>query len=289
MLFRSCPRRACFDVLAIEPNHAEALAQHGRTLLRVGDVEGARRSLSRALEHSQAAGDRAALLALLGNAESAARASEAALAHYREALRLDAAQADAHAGLVQLLLREQREADAIAALLAWAQCAGAPRDRARRLLQAAELELNRPQREEAAELLLREASSTDASLSEAWALLAELLAKEARWSEVVDATSAGALAASEPLLRSRLAALRGRALEQRGDVRAAADAFADAAQMSPRASEAALSAARLYRGLGDWAAAAGVLRSLAARAPEEARGPRATALHQLGRLLAGPL
>jgi len=281
--------RLLSEVLAIEPNHAEALAQHGRTLLRIGDVEGARRSLTRALEHSQAAGDRAPLLALLGNAEAAARASDAALAHYREALSLDPAQADAHAGLVQVLLREQRDAEAIAALLAWAHCAGAPRDRARRLLQAAELELNRPQREGAAELLLREATRADAALAEAWALLAELLAKGARWSEVLDAASAGALETNEPLLRSRLAALRGRALEQRGDVRAAADAFAEAARTSPRASEAALSSARLYRGLGDWAAAADVLRKFAAGAPEDARGPRATALHQLGRLLAGPL
>jgi hypothetical protein len=45
----------------------------------------------------------------------------------------------------------------------------------------------------------------------------------------------------------------------------------------------------LLRGLGEWRAAADVLRSFAERAPEDALSARAAALHQLGRLLAGPL
>ena len=277
------------DLLAIDPDHAEALGQHGRTLLRLGDIAGARRALSRALELSNAARDRAALLALLGSAEAAAQAEDTALAHFREALAIEPTLDDAHAGLVQLHMRAQREADAVASLVAWAACARSERERAERLLQAGELELSRAGREGEAERLLREAASADAALASAWALLAELLAKQGRWSELIECANAGTTASDDSRLRSRLEALRGRALEQRGELRAAADAFAAASQHSARASEAALSAARLLRGLGEWQAAADVLRSFALRAPEDAISARATALHQLGRLLAGPL
>jgi tetratricopeptide (TPR) repeat protein len=277
------------DLLALDPDHAEALGQHGRTLLRLGDVAGARRVLARALELPGAARDRAVLLALLGSAEAAAQADDIALAHFREALSIEPTLDEAHAGLVQLHMRASREADAVAALLTWAGCARTPRERAERLLQAGELELSRAGREAEAERLLREAAGIDAALASAWALLAELLAKQGRWSELIDCANAGEAASDDSRLRSRLGALRGRALEQRGELRAAAEAFAAASRHSPRASEAAHSAARLLRGLGEWQAAADVLRDFAERAPDDAVAARATALHQLGRLLAGPL
>lgn len=281
--------RLLADVLALEPDHAEALGQHGRTLLRLGDVGGARRALARALELSSEPRDRAATLALLGNAESAARATDSALAHYRAALAIDAGLDDAHAGLAQLLVREQREAEAIEALLTWAARAASARDRAQRLFQAAELELSRDELRADAELHLREALTQDPALASGWALLAELLAKQARWSELIDATRAGAAETDDLPARSRLEVLRGRALEQLGDLRGAAEAFAEASLASPRASEAALSGARLLRGLGEWQAAADMLRGFVERAPDDARAQRASALHQLGRLLAGPL
>jgi tetratricopeptide (TPR) repeat protein len=281
--------RLLSDVLAIEPDHPEALGQQGRTLLRLGDVAGAREALARALELSSEPRDRALTLALLGNAESAARATDAALAHYRAALAIDPGLEDAHAGLAQLLVREQREAEAIEALLAWSIRASSPRERAERLLQAAELELSREDLRGDAERHLREALEQEPALSSGWALLAELLAKQARWAELIEAARSGAAATDDALTRSRLEVLRGRALEQRGDLRGAAEAFSAASRENPRGSEATLSAARLLRGLGEWQAAADVLRSFIERAPEDARAPRATALHQLGRLLAGPL
>ncbi len=277
------------DALALAPDHAEALAQYGKTLLRLGDVSGARHALSRALELSSAPRDRASLLALLGNADAAARDGDAALAHYREALAIEPMLGDAYAGLVPLLMSEQREAEAIDALLAWAALATAASDRAQRLLQAAELELGRGGRDEAVERLLREAVAADSSNAGAWALLSELLAKQGRWSEVIESAQSGIAATGEASVQSRLEALRGRAHEQRGELRAAAEAFAASSERSPRASEAALSAARLLRGLGEWRAAADVLRGFAERAPEDALSARAAALHQLGRLLAGPL
>ncbi|HEY8120204.1 MAG TPA: hypothetical protein VII78_02715 [Myxococcota bacterium] len=277
------------DALALAPDHAEGLGQYGRTLLRLGDISGARSALTRALELSSAPRDRAALLAQLGNAEAAARATDAALAHYREAIAIEPRLADAYAGLVPLLVGAQREVEAITALTAWAALEVAPGDRAQRLTQAAELELSRPEREGAAELLLRDAVATDASAAGAWALLTELLAKQGRWSELVDCAKTGVEAARDASVQSRLYALLGRALEQRGELRAAAEAFALASQRSPRASEAVLSSARLFRGLGEWRAAADVLQSFAERAPEDAISARAAALHQLGRLLAGPL
>jgi tetratricopeptide (TPR) repeat protein len=281
--------RLLADALALEPNHTEALAQYGRTLLRLGDVAGARSALSRALELSEAPRDRAMLLAQLGNAEAAARANDAALAHFRAALQIEPTLADAYAGLVAVLMSAQREAESIEALTAWAALESAPAERAKRLLHAAELELGRPGREAAAEELLRQTVELDAACATGWALLAELKVKQGRWSEVIDAAHRGAQAARDVGLQSRLEALCGRAYEQRGELRAAADAFAVASQLSPRASEAALSAARLLRGLGEWRAAADVLRSFAERAPADAVSARAAALHQLGRLLAGPL
>ncbi len=281
--------RLLADVLAQDPEHAEALGQQGRTLLRLGDIGGARRALERALGRAQDARDRALTLALLGNAESAARAPEAALAHYRAALTIEAGLEEAHAGLVQVLVREGRDVEAVEALCVFAKHAQAPRDRAARLLQAAELELSREGRAEAAEAHLRAAVAADASFAPAWALLAELQARGARWSELQASAAAGLAATADLAEQSRLLLLRGRAQEQLGDLRAAAADFTEASARSPRASEAALSAARLLRGLGEWQPAADVLRGFVERAPSDARSARATALHQLGRLLAGPL
>jgi tetratricopeptide (TPR) repeat protein len=89
--------------------------------------------------------------------------------------------------------------------------------------------------------------------------------------------------------RARICLLRGRALEQRGDAADAAVAFQAACEADPRCAEGALSAARLRRGLGEWREAADVLIQFIARAPEDAVRLTAPALHQLGRLLAGPL
>ena len=285
----SAAARLLADALALAPDHAEALAQYGRTLLRLGDVAGARAALTRALSLSSEPRDRAALFAQLGNAETAARASAAALAHYRAALELEPTSSEAYAGLVPLLMSEQRESEAIDALKAWAALEAAPAERAKRLLQAAELELGRDGRESAAEELLRSCVALDATAATGWTLLAELHAKQGRWSDVVESAKQGAAATRDASLQSRLEALRGRAHEQRGELRAAADAFVAASSLSPRASEAALSGARLLRGLGEWRGAADVLRSFADRAPADAVSARAAALHQLGRLLAGPL
>jgi tetratricopeptide (TPR) repeat protein len=281
--------RMLSDALALSPDHTEALAQYGRTLLRLGDVAGARSALSRALERSPTPRDRAALHAQLGHAEAAARASAAALAHFRAALEIEPALGDAYAGLVPLLVGEQRDAEAIDALKAWAALEAPATERAMRLQQAAELELVRTGREAAAEELFLQTVALDPGAGSAWAQLAELQAQQGRWSDVVESATRGAAATRDAALQSRLEALRGRACEQRGELRAAAEAFAAAARLSPRASEAALSAARLLRGLGEWRAAADVLRSFAERAPQDALSARAAALHQLGRLLAGPL
>jgi tetratricopeptide (TPR) repeat protein len=80
-----------------------------------------------------------------------------------------------------------------------------------------------------------------------------------------------------------------RALEQRRAAREAAEHYRIACTESPRASEAALSAARLLRSLGEWRPAADVLSAFLAAAPADAGALTAAVHHQLGRLLAGPL
>src|SRR5262249_31418908 len=89
--------------------------------------------------------------------------------------------------------------------------------------------------------------------------------------------------------RSRVALLVARALEQRGNARPAAEHYRLACTENPRASEAALSAARLLRGLGEWRPAADVLTAFLAAAPPDAGALTAPVHHQLGPLLARPL
>jgi tetratricopeptide (TPR) repeat protein len=186
-------------------------------------------------------------------------------------------------------VRKEHFEEAIGALQAWAKLASAGEARATRLLQAAELELARPGRAAAAEKLLRAALSAWREAPGGWALLAELLWTEGRGSDVI-ALAPDALAhAPSARERARVALAAARALEQRGDAREAAERYRIACHEDPRASEAALSAARLLRGLGEWRGAADLLAAFLAAAPRDAGALTAPVQHQLGRLLAGPL
>ena len=277
--------------LEVAPDHAEALAAMGRALSRLGDGEGARRVLTRCLAQDLPDVDRALHLTLLAEAEEAAGRSDEALDHFREALALDGERDEAHAGLTRSLVRANHGAEAIDALRAWAEHAATPEDRAARLLQAAELELGKPrgEGEAAAEGLLEEAVHAAPGTLNGWVLLCQLLWSQGRVAELVDATGRALEQEMDGATRARLCLLRGRALEQRGDARDAADAFGAACRADPRCAEGALSSARLLRGLGEWRAAADVLDSFVSQVPDDAARLTAPAQHQLGRLLAGPL
>ena len=275
--------------LRIDPHHPEALAAHGEVALEQGDAAVARASLSHLVEREGSHPDRAIHLTRLGQALQAEGECAQALAHFQDALAMDVRLDDAHRGLTQLLEREGNIDEAVDALQTWAVRTAEPEVRAGRLMPAARLELGRPDREEPAEALLREAVSVQPDHAEAWTLLCDLLWTQGRATEALDqATRAldalGPVAAAAPV-----ALVRGRALEQRGDQRAAADSFRLAMDAEPRCAEGALSAARLLRALGEWREAADALQRFIEVAPEDARDQLAPAHHQLGRLLAGPL
>jgi tetratricopeptide (TPR) repeat protein len=277
--------------LAVDPQHAEALAAAGDVRFALGDLLGARRALEARLDLDVPDPDAALHRTRLAEALDAAGEVEAALARYAEALALDGALDAAHAGLVQMLEREGRVGEAVSALRTWAALPEAGAKGAARLLRAAELE-HGAGRSAAAESLLREATGSEGVPSRAWALLARLLLDQDRGSEALEQAERGleALAGTVPDLSwADLARVRGLVLERRGERRAAADAFADAACFDPRDEEAALAGARLLRGLGEWRAAAELLRRFVAAAPADEPALAAQALHQLGRLLAGPL
>ena len=276
-------------VLALDASQAEALSGLGELRLALGDAAGARELLLRRLALESPDSDRAVHLCRLAEADEKLGDDAAALGHYRESLALDKTREATHAGLARLLVRTQRAEEAIAALRAWAKLASDGEARATRLLQAAELELARAGRAKAAEKLLRAALEAWPATPGGWAMLAELLWSEGRGSDVI-ALAQGALAhASEPGERARVALVAARALEQRGDMRDAAEHYRVACTENPRASEAALSGARLLRGLGEWRPAADLLAAFLAAAPRNAGALTAPVHHQLGRLLAGPL
>jgi tetratricopeptide (TPR) repeat protein len=276
-------------VLALDSDHAEALAGLGELRLTLGDAAGAREALLRRLARPASDADRAVQLTLLAEANEKLGDSEAALRHYREALALDSRREPAHAGLARLLVREGRSEEAIAALTDWAGLAADGESRASRLLQAAELELARPGRAAAAEPLLREAVAAWPQAPGAFGMLSELLWGQGRAADVIALAPQALASAPSAPERSRVALVAARALEQRGSAREAAEHYRIAGTENPRASEAALSAARLLRGLGEWRPAADVLSAFLAAAPADAGALTAAVQHQLGRLLAGPL
>ncbi len=276
-------------VLALDADHAEALAGLGELRLSLGDASGAREVLLRRLALPSSDADRAVQLSLLAEALEKLGDVSAALGHYREAVALDPGRESAHAGLARLLVREGRTEEAIRAFTAWAALAADGETRAKRLLQAAELERARPGRAGAAEPLLREALAAWPHAPGAWGTLAELLWARGAGAEVIALAPQALASASGASERSRVALVAARALEQRGMVREAAEHYRIASAENPRASEAALSAARLLRGLGEWRPAADVLTTFLAAAPADAGALTAPVQHQLGRLLAGPL
>jgi hypothetical protein len=120
-------------------------------------------------------------------------------------------------------------------------------------------------------------------------MLAELLWRDGRGSDVIEVGPEALEHAAPGQERTRVALAVARALEQRGDARESAAHYRIACEEDRRCSEAALSAARLLRGLGDWRPAADLLAGFLEAAPVDAGALTAPVHHQLGRLLAGPL
>jgi len=281
--------------LDLAPDHADAAAHLGEAQLALGDAPNARRHLERwqrAAEPGTSPAERARRLALLGAALAATGDDALALARFEEALALDPTEARAHPGRVAALERAGRAADAAEACERWGEIARDPAERARSLVRAAVLGARSGAPAAIREQRLRAALDADACQIDAWAALAELLAEGARHDEVLEAVELGLDLAPADDVAARLLELRGVAHEARGERREAATAYGEAAARDARAVEAALAAARLLRGLGEWRAAADRLQEFAARQPAAEGADRASlarVLMQLARLRAGPL
>jgi len=275
--------------LSVEPEHAQALAGYGEVLGELGDLAGARFALEPVLAGGGAYPARALHLVLVGRGLELAGESEAAAERYLAALREDPKLDEAHARLLAIFEAAGRVDEGIAALERWAEVAPAPDAYAARLQRAAEWELRVGGRAESAERHLRQVLEADPGPARPWEALAGLVLESGRVDEALEVATRGLASRVEQAGRGPLALIRARALEQRGEAEAAAEAWGQAAAALPRSSEAALAQARLLRGLGLWSAAADALEAFAARHPGDAAGELSEVLHQLGRLLAGPL
>jgi tetratricopeptide (TPR) repeat protein len=272
--------------LSAEPDNPEALAGHGETLAALDSLEGARPLLERRLARGDAYPERARHLAIVGRALEAAGQPEAAAERFEAALRDDPGLDAAHEHLVDLHKAAGRRDEGIAGLERWAEVASEPADRALRLVRAAEWELLDDDQGEAGEQHLREALRADPGCARAAEALAVHLLDSDRPDEALKVAAQAFHAVEDPKVRSHLALIRGRVLEGRGELRAAAAAFGTAAPLS---AEAALSGGRLLRGLGEWRDAADTLRAFAASHSGADLSGLVNVLEELGRLLAGPL
>jgi len=277
------------EVLSLEPEHAEALAGYGSALAAERDLAGAARVLEVRVDMGDAYPERAAHLAILGEHHEIEGRNDDAVARYEQALAIDGRLDGAHARLVHIHESAGDLEAGVAALERWADAAQEPSDRTERLLRATAWEMREGGHEESAERHLREVLETDPASAHTWQALAGLLWERGRVDEALDVATRALDGLRDEAAQAPLALVRARALEHKGERREAADAYVLVANRDPRCSEAALAGARLLRGLGEWRAAADTLESFAARNPGDDPSSLAEVLHQLARLLAGPL
>jgi len=276
------------EALRLEPGDPGSLGAYGETLFALGDHPAARAVLEQRLAAPGENPQRALHRALLGRCREIGGALEDALVQYQSALENDPSQPLALEASVRVLEQLDRLEPGIAAIERWARSAREPEVSAARLLRAAEWELRRGGHRDSAERHLRAAVAADADLARVWIALAELRLEDGRLEETIEAVDRAAGRVRDPADLGKLAHLQGRAYEQKGARREAAEAFGIAAECDPRCAEAALSQARLLRGFGEWRAAAAALAGFAERRRDE-DSSLADVYEQLGRLRAGPL
>jgi len=273
----------------LSPQDPEIMARFGEALAAQGDLAGAKEILVRRLAMQGPNPERAAQLAIVGRAHWAAGEREAAVETLEAALREDPQRDEAHRTLVELWEESERIDEGVACLVRWADIASEHSQRAERLLRAAEWELREAGQAESAEAHLREVLDADPSLLRAWEALTTLLWESERAEDALQVASMAVSGVEGATASPVLSLIRGRALEQLGEKEEAADAFRFAASADPNCVEAALSRARLLRGLGKWQAAADALREFHRGHRDTDREGLSEVLQQLGRLLAGPL
>ncbi len=274
--------------LELDPDHREAMDAQGEIVFELGEYDAARKLLQARLEMHGSNSRRAWQLAAVARCLEHESDNSTALARYQEALEIDPSLSMAHEGSVRIHEQAGRDDLAVSALESWI-CQDEDRgSRARSHLQAAEHLLNNGDLE-ASEAHLRKALSEDADLQRTWVLLSELLLDLDRTEEALSTGDLALEHVTERELRARVSLIRGRVLDQREEVRKAAEAYGDAARGDARCAEAALAEARLLRSMGDWYAAAEALERFASAHPEPDSLELAQIHLERGRLMSGPL
>jgi tetratricopeptide (TPR) repeat protein len=270
------------------PEDPEVLARLGETEFALGNPAASLEHLEARAIHAAADPERAEHLALLGRCLEALARDDEALDRFQAALREKPDLADAHAGCARCLESAGRTLEASEALQALARVTDDAASATEILTRAARLALQDPEGLERVEPLLREAVESNPAHTDAWVMLASHLSNNDRMTDALDVATEALGCVPETAESAELAQVRGRALEALGDPTQAALALQEAVRLDPARTQTALACARLHRGLGEWQAAARVLRQVADSALASEH-EIASVLHQLGRLLAGPL
>ncbi len=274
--------------LAIDPRQREALDAGCELAFEQGDYAESRRLAESRLEVGGENPHRARHLALIGRGLEHAGNTGNALARYREALDRDATTRLAHEGFVRIHTAADQTDRLLSALEQWIDQEPDPAERSRLRVRAADLHAERG-RSDAAEGHLRAALSESVGHDDAWTRLVELLLAAGRHDETLDESGRALIHVATDERRSRIALVRARILESRGETRPAAETYGEAAASDPRSIEAVLAQARLLRSLGDWRAAASAIERFLDAHPDPGSAELARVHLEWGRLASGPL
>jgi tetratricopeptide (TPR) repeat protein len=275
--------------VALDGRHPQALSGLAETRFALGELEAATDASQARLALDEEDDERTLHVAIASARLESRGQIEDALAGYREVLAADPGHDAARAGAARILEEQGRFAEAASLVDEWAARCDDPRLRAERLTRAAELARDAGEADERVAKRLEEALVRDPECGGGWLLLAGLHYEAGRGDEAMDTARRGLAAIRDPGVRARLLTLRATLLEERGDERAAAGAWAAAAEETPEDPQALSCALHILRRLGEWGTAARVLERVLRRLGEERAERRADLWEELGRLRAGPL
>jgi tetratricopeptide (TPR) repeat protein len=208
----------CFAIAAeIAPDDPDALSQYGKALAQQGDVARTREILGARLAQDGPNPERALQLTLIARTYWQADDLDAARENFEAALASDPRFEPAHEGLVAMWKSEDRLDPGIACLERWADIATTPIERAERLLQAAQWELDADDPSGSAERHLREVLDTHPNQLRPWEALTTLLWEQARGEDALQVASLAINGVEGAQTSHVLSLIQGRALEQIGE------------------------------------------------------------------------